>query len=153
MSREAGKLLGVTGLGRSLTGAQVQDVHGETCDHVHLPPPQEVERLSRFRETAGVVLAAGIRPCAGAIVVLVFSLSQGLFLAGVAAAFAMALGTALTTGAIATLAVFAKALALRFAGGRGTGETAIAGVELLAAAFVLVLGLSLLAGMWSSVAS
>ena len=97
-----------------------------------------------------MVLAAGMRPCAGAIVVLVFALSQGLFAAGIAATFAMALGTALTTGAIATLAVFAKALALRIAGGRGSGETVIAALELAAAAFVLVLGGSLLMGMWSS---
>jgi ABC-type nickel/cobalt efflux system permease component RcnA len=98
-----------------------------------------------------VVLAAGIRPCAGAIVVLVFALSQGLFAAGMAATVAMALGTALTTGAIAALAVFAKALALRVAGGRGAGGAlAMAGVELLAAAFVLVLGLTLLFGLWTS---
>ena len=91
--------------------------------------PQELDRLTRARELAGVVLAAGMRPCAGAIVVLVFALAQGLFAAGIAATFAMALGTALTTGAIATLAVFAKALALRIAGGRGSGETVIAGAR------------------------
>jgi ABC-type nickel/cobalt efflux system permease component RcnA len=100
---------------------------------------------------AGVAVAAGIRPCGGALVVLVFALSQGLFAAGVAATFAMALGTALTTGAIAALAVFAKALALRAAGGRGaSGALAVAGIELLAAAFVLVLGVSLLLGAWGS---
>ena len=100
---------------------------------------------------AGVAVAAGIRPCAGAILVLVFALSQGLFLAGIAATFAMALGTALTTGAIAALAVFAKALALRVAGGRGaSGAVAMAAIELLAAAFVLVLGLSLLHGAWAT---
>src|SRR6185436_11428727 len=98
----------------------------------------------RWRDAAGVVLAAGIRPCAGAIIVLV-SLSQGVFVAGIAATFAMALGTALTTGAIASLAVFAKALALRLAGGRGAaGALAVAGLQLLAAAFVAVLGASLL---------
>ena len=104
---------------------------------------------------AGVALAAGIRPCAGAIVVLVFALSQGLFAAGVAATVAMALGTALTTGLIAAVAVFAKAFAVRVARGRGAhGTRVIAGVELLAAAFVLVLGASLLAGLWTgSVAS
>ncbi|HEX8166111.1 MAG TPA: nickel transporter [Beijerinckiaceae bacterium] len=144
--RKAGKFLGIAGfaLGAAAPG------QAEACGHVHLPPPEKIERLGRLREMAGVVLAAGIRPCAGAIVVLVFALSQGLFAAGVAAAFAMALGTALTTGAVAAAAVFAKALALRIAGGRGgSGETAVAGLELLAAAFVLVLGLSLLAGMWS----
>ena len=76
------------------------------------------------------MLAAGARPCAGAIIVLVFALAQGVFAAGVAAAFAMA-------------------LALRIAGGRGAaGALAVAGLELLAAAFVLVLGASLLLGLW-----
>jgi ABC-type nickel/cobalt efflux system permease component RcnA len=118
------------------------------CDHVHLPPPETLDRMTRWRDLAGVVVAAGIRPCAGAIVVLVFTLSQGLLPAGIAATVAMALGTALTTGAIAALAVFAKGLALRLAGGRGgNGALAGAGLELAAAAFVAVLGLSLLLGL------
>jgi ABC-type nickel/cobalt efflux system permease component RcnA len=115
-----------------------------------MPGPQELDRVKKWRDMAGVVLAAGIRPCAGAIVVLVFALSQGLYAAGIAATFAMALGTALTTGLIAAVAVFAKALAVRLARGRDAGGTRlIAGVELLAAAFVLVLGASLLAGLWT----
>lgn len=151
--RKAGKLLGVAALARDPSPAGAGDAAG-TCGHAHLPSPAEIDRMTRLREMGGVVLAAGIRPCAGAIVVLVFALSQGLFAAGVAATFAMALGTALTTGAIATLAVFAKALALRLAGGRGAGgSVALAGIELLAAAFVLVLGASLLMGMWSAGAS
>src|SRR5215212_10350720 len=83
--RKAGKFVRVAGLGQD-TGA----APAEACDHVHLPP-QELDRLTRARELAGVVLAAGMRPCAGAIVVLVFALSQGLFAAGIAATFAMAL--------------------------------------------------------------
>jgi len=83
-------------------------------------------------------------------VVLVFALSQGVFAAGIAATFAMALGTALTTGLIAAVAVFAKSLAVRLARGRGdTGSRIVAGLELLAAAFILVLGASLLAGLWT----
>ncbi|ANY78381.1 nickel transporter [Microvirga ossetica] len=143
--RKAGKFLGVLALSRNPL-ALVQD----DCDHVHMPPPEELGRLTRFRDMAGVAIAAGIRPCAGALIVLVFALSQGVFAAGIAAAFAMALGTALTTGAIAALAVFFKAAALRIAGGRGaSGAIAIAGLELLAAAFVLVLGASLLYGLWA----
>jgi nickel/cobalt transporter (NicO) family protein len=123
---------------------------GHGCGHVHLPPPAPVDRARQWRDMAGVVLAAGMRPCAGAIVVLVFALSQGLFAAGVAATFAMALGTALTTGLIATLAVLAKSLARRLAGGHDdTSVRLMAGVELLAAAFILVLGASLLAGLWA----
>lgn len=144
--RKAGKVLGVLALARN-PYASVQ----ETCDHAHLPPPEELSRLMRWRDMAGVAIAAGIRPCAGALIVLVFALSQGLFAAGIAATFAMALGTALTTSAIAALAVFFKAMALKLAGGRGaSGAIAIAGLELLAAAFVLVLGASLLYGLWAT---
>jgi nickel/cobalt transporter (NicO) family protein len=145
--RKAGKVLGTMALARDPLGAP----QAEKCDHVHMPLPEELSRLNRWRDMAGVAIAAGIRPCAGALVVLVFALSQGLFAAGIAATFAMALGTALTTGAIATLAVFAKVWALKVAGGRGaSGAIAVAGIELLAAAFVLVLGSSLLFGLWVS---
>ncbi|WP_091137386.1 nickel/cobalt transporter [Microvirga guangxiensis] len=144
--RKSGKVLGVLALAKN----PLSTVPEASCDHVHLPPPEEVNRLTRWRDMAGVAIAAGIRPCAGALIVLVFSLAQGLFAAGIAATFAMALGTALTTSAIAAVAVFAKTLALRLAGGRGAiGAIAIAGLELLAAAFVLVLGASLLIGLWS----
>lgn len=118
----------------------------EACGHTHLPPPEVLSRMKSLRETAAVVLAAGLRPCTGAIVVLVFALSQGLALAGIAAVFAMALGTALTTGAIAAFAVFAKRAALALAGG-GTGLRAariLSLVELLAAAALVVLGALLL---------
>jgi nickel/cobalt exporter len=48
-----------------------------------------------WRKVAAVVLSVGIRPCSGAILVLVFALTQGLFWAGAAAAFAMTFGTAI----------------------------------------------------------
>jgi ABC-type nickel/cobalt efflux system permease component RcnA len=104
-----------------------------------------------LREVAGVILAAGIRPCAGAIIILVFALSQGLLWAGVAATFAMALGTAMTTGAIALAAVAAKHVALRLAAGRGQRAALVIRVlECLAAAFVAALGLVLVSGYWSA---
>ncbi|WP_349368356.1 nickel transporter [Salinarimonas sp.] len=120
------------------------------CDDgcAHLPDPQTLSRMTSLREQAGVVVAAGLRPCAGAVVVLVFALSQGLAWAGIAATLAMALGTALTTGLIATIAVLAKRVALGLAGGRGTaGALAMGALELLAGAFVLVVGLALLIGV------
>lgn len=62
-------------------------------------------------------LAVGIRPCSGAIIVLVFALSQNLLLVGIGLVLLMALGTFLTVSALAALAVFAKDMALRFASG------------------------------------
>lgn len=124
--------------------------HDPACDHVHMPDAQEIARLRGWREMAGVVFAAGLRPCAGALIILVFANAQGLFWAGIAATFAMALGTALTTGALAALAVFFKFAALKFAGGGSLrGARLIAALELLAAAFMAVLGAALFFGMWA----
>jgi ABC-type nickel/cobalt efflux system permease component RcnA len=112
-----------------------------------------LDRLDGWRGMAGVVLAAGIRPCSGAILLLVFSLSQGLFVAGIVGALAMALGTAITTGTLAALAVFAKGLLLRFAGNGERGVVVVACCETLAAAFVLILGVVLLTGLWAGLPS
>ena len=93
------------------------------------------------------VLAAGSRPCSGAILVLVFALSQGIFWAGIMAVLAMSAGTAITTGALASVAVLAKGLAIRL-GGRQQSRTEILlrGLEFAAACLVLVVGIGLLSG-------
>lgn len=93
------------------------------------------------------VLTVGIRPCSGAILVLVFALAQGLFWAGVAATLLMGLGTAITVSAIAIIAVSAKGLAGRIAAGRdGGGAILLRGIEFGAAALVLLFGVGLLLG-------
>lgn len=115
------------------------------CGHEHAPDPRTLGEGFSWRGAAATVIAAGSRPCSGAILVLVFSLAQGVFLAGVAATFAMSLGTAITTGALAFAAVYAKGLALRFAAGEDSRVTLIArGFEFLAALGVLGFGLALL---------
>lgn len=120
-----------------------------TCDHAHLPDAETVSRLRDWRDMAGVVFAAGLRPCAGALIILVFAASQGLYWAGIASALAMALGTAITTGALAAFAVFFKFAALRMAsGGSLRAVRLLAGLELLAAAFIVVLGVALSLGLW-----
>jgi len=42
------------------------------------------------------------------VIVLVFALAQGLFIAGIGATFAMSLGTAITVSALSALAVAAR---------------------------------------------
>jgi ABC-type nickel/cobalt efflux system permease component RcnA len=123
-------------------------VHGPDCGHVHMPDPATLGGGTfDWRGAAGTVIAAGLRPCSGAILVLVFAAAQGIVLAGVAATFAMAVGTALTTGVIAAVAVYAKAKASRFAALR-TQRAArlLSGLELMAAVAVLLLGVGLLMG-------
>ncbi len=64
------------------------------------------------------IIAVGLRPCSGAIIVLVFALLQGMFWVGIWGVVAMSLGTGLTVAALASLAVGAKELALKLAGRR-----------------------------------
>jgi ABC-type nickel/cobalt efflux system permease component RcnA len=93
------------------------------------------------------VFTVGIRPCSGAILVLVFALAQGLFWAGIAATFVMGLGTAITVAAIAIVAVSAKGLAKRMIAGRdGGGALLMRGIEFGAAGLVLLFGVGLLLG-------
>ena len=104
-----------------------------------------------FAKAWSAILAVGVRPCSGALIVLVFALSQGLFMVGVAATVVIALGTGLTVAALATLAVTAKSLALRFARVEaGTAGKIVHGVEIAGAAAVLILGLLLLGGSLAS---
>ena len=116
------------------------------CGHAHAPDPATLGEGFSWRGAAATVAAAGMRPCSGAIVVLTFTLAQGVFFAGIIATFAMAIGTAVTTGALALVAVFGKSLALRLAARETTGADLIArGLELAAALCVLAYGVALLA--------
>jgi ABC-type nickel/cobalt efflux system permease component RcnA len=119
----------------------------EECGHSHVPDPAELEGAFSWRGAAGTVIAAGARPCSGAILVLVFAIAQGLFAAGVAATFAMAVGTAVTTGALAWTAVFAKSAAMHLAAGENSRLALVArGFEFAAALAVLAFGVALLIG-------
>jgi nickel/cobalt exporter len=92
-------------------------------------------------------VAVGLRPCSGAIILLVFALSQGLFWAGAVSTFVMGLGTAVTVAAIAMAAVGAKAFVKRFATSEiSFGGVLVRGMEVGAAGLILAFGLLLLAG-------
>jgi nickel/cobalt exporter len=122
--------------------------HHDHAGHSHGPMPQELAGPGGWRRGLSAVIATGLRPCSGAILVLVFALAQGLFWAGIAATFVIGLGTALTVAAIAVLAVNARSLASRFAreGDGGRGALILRGLELGAAVLVLAFGVALLSG-------
>jgi ABC-type nickel/cobalt efflux system permease component RcnA len=122
-------------------------VHDAHCGHSHGPEPSELAGPGGWSRGLSAVLTVGIRPCSGAILVLVFALAQGLFWAGVAATLLMGLGTAITVSAIAIIAVSAKGIASRIASGRdGGGAVLLRGIEFCAAALVLLFGAGLLLG-------
>jgi len=119
--------------------------------HAHGPEPDELAGPGGWRRGLMAIVAVGLRPCSGAILVLVFALAQGLFWAGVASTFVMGIGTAITVAAIATLAVGARAVAKRFAATRaGYGTLALRGLEAGAAVLVTLFGVLLLTGTIAS---
>jgi ABC-type nickel/cobalt efflux system permease component RcnA len=124
--------------------AHIHDAH---CGHSHGPAPGELAGPGGWRRGFAAILAVGIRPCSGAILVLVFALAQGLFWAGIAATLLMGLGTAITVASIAIVAVSARDIAARLSGGRdGSGALFMRGIEFGAAGLVLLFGTGLLFG-------
>lgn len=114
-----------------------------------MPTPSDLKKTESLAEMAGMILAVGLRPCSGAILVLLFALTQSAFLAGALSAFTMSLGTAITVSSLAVAAVSSRGLALRFASGmdnRWTGYLE-AGLMLVGGIVILAFGLLLLAAL------
>ena len=119
--------------------------------HGHAPEPSELAGVHWLRRGLTAIVAVGLRPCSGAIIVLVFALAQGLFWIGVASTFVMGLGTAITVAAIATLAVAARELAGKLAKAKpGAGVIMLRGLETAAALVIVLFGAALLTGYLAS---
>ncbi|MFW5454660.1 nickel/cobalt transporter [Thioalkalivibrio sulfidiphilus] len=121
--------------------------HGCGCGHAHHVTPEQAARSDSLGAMIGTVVAVGIRPCTGAILVLAVANMLGLWMAGIAAVLAMSVGTAITVSVLAILAVQARHWAGRIAGSQG-GSLAWAragqGVALAGGLLIFALGVSLL---------
>ncbi|MBB3611054.1 nickel/cobalt transporter [Rhizobium sp. BK602] len=118
----------------------------ETCGHAHLPDPKMLSNENfSLREAWSAIITVGLRPCSGALLVMTFSMLNGLYLGGLLSVLAMSIGTALTVSLLAIIAVFAKGTAVRFAG-RGSKLSAWVGngIEICGALLVISTGVLLL---------
>ena len=133
--------------GHSHGHAHDHDDEAHVWGHAHAPEPSELKGPHWLRRGLTAIVAVGLRPCSGAIIVLVFALAQGLFWIGVASTFVMGLGTAITVATVATIAVAARGFAGRLAKGKpGAGMLFLRGVETAAALLIIVFGVALLTG-------
>src|ERR1700690_3445201 len=97
--------------------------------------------------TITAIVAVGLRPCSGAIIVLVFALAEGLFWIGAASTFVMGLGTAITVATIATIAVAARGVAGKVGKANpAAGMLGLRGFETAAALLIVAFGALLLTG-------
>jgi nickel/cobalt exporter len=125
-----------------------QHNHGtdtETCGHDHLPSANQIEAAEDWRGALGVVLSIGMRPCSGAIIVLVFAKAFGIAWFGIGAVLAMSAGTAIAVAGLALLAIKARDIASSLINRKIGGWIMVSsGIALLGGVFILVIGIGLL---------
>ncbi|MBD1575213.1 nickel/cobalt transporter [Vibrio sp. S11_S32] len=78
------------------------------CGHQHFVAADDINNANNFKQYLLIILGIGMRPCTGAIMVLLFSHVMGLYWLGVLSSFLMGIGTALTISAIALLTLSGK---------------------------------------------
>ena len=118
------------------------------CGHQHMPDPERLARDDDWRARLVIILSMGMRPCSGAIMVLLFSKVIGVFAWGMASALAMAAGTSLTITSLALLVHAFRSLAVKLSGNKtpalwrqvGWSTLALAGGIILVVAAVVMWG-------------
>jgi nickel/cobalt exporter len=128
-----------------------QAITGKSHDHHHsheaAPGALDTSLLQsrhRYASMFGLALAAGLVPCASAIIVMLFALANHALLIGVEAAIAMSLGMAITVSLIGVASVVARQLMVRIVTGHSHGSVALdrglnVGASLLLVAFASLL--------------
>ncbi|OUD08388.1 hypothetical protein BVC71_12815 [Marivivens niveibacter] len=130
-------------------GLTRHDQHEHACEQhcncaAHGPTPDQVNGVQSIREAIGLVISIAIRPCTGAIFLLVIAWQMELAMAGAVAVIAMGLGTATLTSIVAVSSVFARNLAVLSIGHHPRWGLIMPGVQMCSGIVIAAVSLSLL---------
>lgn len=114
-----------------------------SCGHAHGPTVEQAENVRTWRDAALVVGSIAVRPCTGALFLLILTWRLDINWAGIFGALIMGLGTASITVMVAFAAVGFRESALQLVG-HGAVARALAWAEILAGAIVVALASQLL---------
>jgi ABC-type nickel/cobalt efflux system permease component RcnA len=121
--------------------------HGHGHDHHHHAHRAPAPAGTSFRRI--LTLAAGVAPCASAIIIMLFALANGAMLVGTIAVLSLSLGMGLTVSAIGVLSILARGLMKRFAGGEtAAGERLERGLAIAGSVLVIGFAGALMLGAW-----
>ncbi|WP_370399307.1 nickel/cobalt transporter [Sulfitobacter sp. JB4-11] len=115
-----------------------------SCGHAHGPTLDQVSETRSLRDALLLIGGIAVRPCTGALFVLILTWQMGIGLIGIAGAFAMAIGTALVTIAVGLAAGGLRGGMLAGISGSPRFVQVAAAVEVLAGCVVALLAGGLL---------
>ena len=115
-----------------------------SCGHRHGPTPEEVAGARSVTEVLALIGSIAIRPCTGALFVLLITWQMGIPLAGIAGAFAMAIGTATVTVAVGLGAVGMRGGLVASLANGGLAARLLPGVEIFAGLVIALIAGGLL---------
>jgi len=102
------------------------------------------------RAGLGMIVAAGITPCASALITMLFALTNGVLLVGVAATLVMAVGMSITTSLVGVLTILGRrTVMIALPGGARLRDRVSMGLSVAGGVVIAAVGALLLAGAWA----
>lgn len=115
----------------------------------HGPTLDQVARVGSLRDALGLVLSIAIRPCTGAIFLLVIAWQMELATAGAIAVVTMGLGTAGLTSLVAISSVAARNVAAVSIANHQRWGVVMPGIQVFSGAMIAFISLGLLGFSWT----